>query len=447
MHCPECHAFNNNGSRECHECKYKFPNPVILLLRNLTPGSKSALLGGIIIFGIIAGWSIALFFNNAKAHDNADPISVTQHPGNSAEMNTRIQSLIQKALNAYQQDRIVTPEKDNAIYYIREVLKLDSTDVIMLKLRETIIGFYEEKAAEAVELRDHKTAIAYYSKLLNIFPDDPNIQSQILSTIPKVLHEQSSNQLNTAITQALQAKQIFNKKNQNKKSLSKPPKKDSQKIPGKQHSTFQTADTKNNDLNIRDLPGLISSERLISLGNSTSSRPKIIDKDSSSETLAKAGENQVPKDPLSDSKLITEKSKAMLVKSSEKSNVIANKGNTETNSASKAPSVKAKEKTSPLPQVIIEGLLDKSRREYVHREPAKYPAIYQKIEREGKVILEAIVGYDGSIEDYKILKSDGNPFTHSAVKALKKFKFKPGTFQGKPVKFKIIERFDFKFSN
>ena len=97
-----------------------------------------------------------------------------------------------------------------------------------------------------------------------------------------------------------------------------------------------------------------------------------------------------------------------------------------------------------LSQPIIEALLDSRRREYIHRETATYPHIYQQTKHEGKVLLEVVVALDGSVESYRILKSDGEFFADSATDAIKKFKYKPGTFKGQPVRFKIVEPFVFR---
>ena len=93
---------------------------------------------------------------------------------------------------------------------------------------------------------------------------------------------------------------------------------------------------------------------------------------------------------------------------------------------------------------IIEGLLDSRRRKYRHRTAPQYPGIYEKMNYEGKVYIEVIVDYGGNIESFQVLKSDGKYFTDSAIAALKEFKYKPGTFQGNPVKFKLVETFIFE---
>lgn len=93
---------------------------------------------------------------------------------------------------------------------------------------------------------------------------------------------------------------------------------------------------------------------------------------------------------------------------------------------------------------VIEGLLDGRTRQYVSRAKPSYPAIYQRTRHEGKVLLEVVVGRDGTVESHRVLRSDGDLFTEEAVKALRRFRYKPGTVQGKPVRFTIVEPFIFR---
>jgi len=100
-----------------------------------------------------------------------------------------------------------------------------------------------------------------------------------------------------------------------------------------------------------------------------------------------------------------------------------------------------------LDEPIIEGLLDSGRREYIRKATPIYPEIYRMTGHEGNVIMEVIVGKDGRVEDFKIIRSDGENFSEAATEALKKYIYKPGTFKNIPVRFKIIERFKFKLEN
>lgn len=104
------------------------------------------------------------------------------------------------------------------------------------------------------------------------------------------------------------------------------------------------------------------------------------------------------------------------------------------------------ENTINLDEPIIEGLLDAGRREYIRKATPVYPEIYRMTGHEGIVIMEVIVGKNGRVEDFKIIRSDGDNFSSSATEALKKYIYQPGTFRSVPVRFKIIERFRFKLS-
>ncbi|MGH1362893.1 MAG: TonB family protein [Calditrichia bacterium] len=100
-----------------------------------------------------------------------------------------------------------------------------------------------------------------------------------------------------------------------------------------------------------------------------------------------------------------------------------------------------------LKEPIIEALLDGGSRTYVAKAKAFYPEIYKKTGFEGRVFLEVIVGRDGKIENHQVLKSDGIYFTYAAEEALKQMRYAPETFQGKPVRYKIIEPFIFKLAS
>jgi TonB family protein len=102
----------------------------------------------------------------------------------------------------------------------------------------------------------------------------------------------------------------------------------------------------------------------------------------------------------------------------------------------------------PTPQPVIrepvlEAFLDAGRRQYEKKVKPRYPNIYLQTGTQGDVLFEVLVDRDGNIENYRVLKSDGDLFTESSIEALEKFQYKPGKISGKPVKFKIIERFRF----
>lgn len=125
-------------------------------------------------------------------------------------------------------------------------------------------------------------------------------------------------------------------------------------------------------------------------------------------------------------------------------NAAANVAST-TNSSTLDQMVAEKTTTGPaIVEPIIEALLDSGSRQYITRVKPDYPSMYMKTGHQGKVLMEVLVDRAGNIESYRILKSDGDLFASAAEKALKRYKYKPGTHKGQPVKFKVVEPFIFR---
>ena len=102
------------------------------------------------------------------------------------------------------------------------------------------------------------------------------------------------------------------------------------------------------------------------------------------------------------------------------------------------------EETPIIAEPVLERQLDSGARHYEYLPTPVYPEIYKRTGYEGRVIMEVIVGREGQVESYKILRTNGEYFSRSAEDAIKKTRYKPETFQGHPVKFKVFESFIFK---
>jgi len=76
-----------------------------------------------------------------------------------------------------------------------------------------------------------------------------------------------------------------------------------------------------------------------------------------------------------------------------------------------------------------------------------YPRLALAAHMEGTVILEALIGQDGSVHDVKVLRGLGMGLTESAVTAVKKRRYKPGMLQGQPVEFALTVTVQFKLGS
>jgi len=69
----------------------------------------------------------------------------------------------------------------------------------------------------------------------------------------------------------------------------------------------------------------------------------------------------------------------------------------------------------------------------VHQSDPGYPKNTRKVKGQGAVVLELIVGTDGLAHDVHVTGSLGPGFDEEAIKAVKRWTFKPATSEGKPV--------------
>lgn len=80
----------------------------------------------------------------------------------------------------------------------------------------------------------------------------------------------------------------------------------------------------------------------------------------------------------------------------------------------------------------------------INKVQPEYPPMAKQLKVQGAVELEAVVAEDGSVEKVNIVSGNA-VLTKPAVDALKKWKFKPFTADGKPVKALAPIGFDFKY--
>ncbi|HTX38190.1 MAG TPA: energy transducer TonB [Bryobacteraceae bacterium] len=78
-----------------------------------------------------------------------------------------------------------------------------------------------------------------------------------------------------------------------------------------------------------------------------------------------------------------------------------------------------------------------------HKTAPDYPLIAKQLKIQGVVEVEAVIGEDGAVEHVKTVS--GSPvLTKAAGDALLKWKFKPFTEDGKPIK--VVATFSFTFN-
>lgn len=95
-------------------------------------------------------------------------------------------------------------------------------------------------------------------------------------------------------------------------------------------------------------------------------------------------------------------------------------------------------------KVLIEGLVDGGRRIYVKRVTAELPLSARRIGAKGTVFVKVIVNNDGVPENVKIQKSDNEILSNAATDAVRQYRYKPPTINGKPCKMELTEIIKFR---
>jgi protein TonB len=74
---------------------------------------------------------------------------------------------------------------------------------------------------------------------------------------------------------------------------------------------------------------------------------------------------------------------------------------------------------------------------------AEYPPEARKLDLEGQVVLRLTIGADGKVEKATLIKGAGHGFDEAALKAVERFRFKPGTEGDEPIVTEITYTYTF----
>lgn len=85
----------------------------------------------------------------------------------------RVELLIRKAQNAFDNQQLLKPEGENAFFFISEVILLDPGNGEALAIRDQIVSYYDAQGASAIAHGRYKAARTCYENILKLLPADP----------------------------------------------------------------------------------------------------------------------------------------------------------------------------------------------------------------------------------------------------------------------------------
>ncbi len=83
---------------------------------------------------------------------------------------------------------------------------------------------------------------------------------------------------------------------------------------------------------------------------------------------------------------------------------------------------------------------------FIKRIIPQYPELARRAQKEGRVLLEAVIGTDGIPSEIRIIQAIGFGCDEAAVKALKASRFRPAELEKQHVVVRITIPYNFKFS-
>ncbi|RMF56537.1 MAG: hypothetical protein D6748_13235 [Calditrichaeota bacterium] len=326
-----------------------------------------------------------------------------------------LQSLEKQALQAFETGQIVSPEEDNVLSYLNQMLQIDPTYGPALELENQVIEYLLAEAENAFNESRYDDALENYKQILTLKPDD----TQLLDEIEKTLKLKNIQEMLQNLSEISKTRAEIQNLQQERIRLQAQLK--------RERSRFQqlTKDRKSNSL--------------------TSATPTRKKNTASRPTTRKPRSTQ----PLAEKKSTTPRRNSTTPATRPKTTTTAKK--TPTTSASQnepvenllgielLPTEEANTNDSEQPPVIDEKLIDGGEKQYVHKETPRLPPSVKKGDML-MILAECVVSVKGNVESVKLLTPlDDERINQVALNALKNYRFKPATFRGKPVRFKTVE--------
>jgi TonB family protein len=327
----------------------------------------------------------------------------------------RILILMKKAESLFQDNKYLTSEGSNIFAYLTEVMALDSTHQQASQMLSVCIQAYKDEADKALKQGQYNTSRKYYESIVNFLPKNSDTHKQLAkintasgkpqpddTTSPDASQKTANMEVNTNIAAA----------NSQKTGI--------ENYSPADNSRKAIADESANKMAAEISPKLVSPE---------TSEPSF-----SGNTAGNQKDNLAPGN-----------SNTMYTNSAPEEKETPASSKTNAGSAVKQPVSDTEiEKMTAFNAPVLESFLDAGQRQYIKKENPVYPKPYLKINKQGMVILEVIIGTDGRVVSHRVLQSDGDLFTEACVKALRNYRYKPGTVKNNPVQFRVTESFKFK---
>lgn len=342
--------------------------------------------------------------NNALAPIAKNKISeINNDLVSMEEKQQRVGELLQSAQSAFEKEQFLVPDEGNAVGYLSEILLLDPTNTEALEMQEKIISYYDDQASDAVKRRRYDAALQSYEKILAIVPNDRYATEQI-ARVQRTIEEQRI--ARAARDAAERERQRIAQEEARQQEIAKAQEEAKTRREAEQR---RLAEQRRQE-----------EQRRIEEARQQAEQRRL-EEQRRQEALANAAKNE-------DTQAIASSS---------------NPANNSTVPVNPDPANASGEDSGSDPTVIPAALLDGGKVEYVQKVKPDIPRTW---DYGGFSLIQAecIVNEYGLVESVTLTTPSPNKRLNSIIEeTLKKYKYKPATYQGQPVRFKVDETINF----
>ncbi|HQU73595.1 MAG TPA: tetratricopeptide repeat protein [Calditrichia bacterium] len=300
-----------------------------------------------------------------------------------------LKSLLSKAEAAYQKEHFLTPEEDNALGYIGQILAIDPSHQRALELTTLMSAYYQNQGQASFDQRRYQTARDYFENALSLIPENPEVREKIVAVERAMAQEQQSTRSSKGRPSGIASRSTSPPAN---------PPAVSQTIAGDPAPSSQAQ---------------LSTDQQGDKGN---------------PALAESAPKPVEAPPGSPAQT------GSLNAANQRKNAT---------SISRKPAEQAAEAASPI-LLMEESQIDGGVKTLVQGPALEVPRSWN-FGGFSKVKAEYIVEANGSVSQVKLVVPSKYPRLNDLViEKVSQFKYRPATFRGKPTRFKTSEEFIFK---
>ncbi|HQU73937.1 MAG TPA: energy transducer TonB [Calditrichia bacterium] len=320
--------------------------------------------------------------------------------GKQQQREEQLQGFLDKAEAAFERERYLTPDNDNVMLYLAPLFALEPEHARANEMRRQILGYYQAEGDKALSNKQYNNAASLYENMLVVDPGSDYARQKLDAV--DALQENAARRRN----------RVASSRRSQRPQVSKPaPRVTTSSRPSQREVTRKSQ------------PQVTAPAMAETPVETATTRNEVADSRANAANSVRRETPAVVTPPVIKSQPAT--------------------ANTRTTQLPKETREEPREAAPVEIPIVPEALISGGKREYLTRAE---PDVPPNLDYGGFAIVraECVVGVDGRVESVNIVSSGQNQRLNSiTAQALKNYRYRPATYKGKPVRFKVLETINF----